>query len=299
MRLDPRMLRQFLAVCREGSISRAAKSEHVSQPSVSMAIGQLERVLGVKLFHRTHKGVLLTSAGEALKLKALAIENLLVTAQEEIKSLADEVSGPLHIGGTPGAMSSVMGEVIREFCGKYPSFKIKLTECHEATAHRLLKTYDLDIAILTAGPYSLSDDFTELPLFSDSLLLVTGKANSHLPDHVNIAELARHRWLLPDKVSGFKHQINTLFLDNDIPLPSNVIYTDSLLTLKRILINSDYLAILPRDVVKSELESRQLRSIEINNFDSRRRVGLIWLAERDLSPFAKAFVGHASECIYS
>ena len=58
MRLDPRMLRQFLAVCREGTISGAAKAEHVSQPSISMAMNQLERVLEVKLFQRSSKGMI-------------------------------------------------------------------------------------------------------------------------------------------------------------------------------------------------------------------------------------------------
>ena len=108
MRIDPRTLRLFLAVCREGTISGAARAEHLSQPSVSVAINQLERVLATKLFERNRQGILLTPAWEALKIKAQAVDSLLISAQEEIKLLAEDIGGPLNIGGTPGALASVM-----------------------------------------------------------------------------------------------------------------------------------------------------------------------------------------------
>lgn len=298
MRLDPRMLRQFLAVCREGTISGAAKVEHVSQPSISMAMSQLERVLDIKLFERNPKGISLTAAGEALRLKAIAVESLLVTAQDEIKLLAEKINGPLHIGGTPGALASVMGRVITSFCEEFPHFRLKLTECHEETAHRLLKAYDMDIAILTTGMSNSPDDFCEQPIFSDSFALMVGRANADMPQSVHLSELTEARWLMPDKIGGFKHQINALFLNNQLSPPTNVIFTDSILTSKRILIHSDYIAILPTEVVKSELANGMLRAINIENVQSRRKVGLLWLAERELSPFAKAFIEHATKYDY-
>lgn len=294
MRLDPRMLRQFLAVCREGTISGAAKAEHVSQPSISMAMNQLERVLGVKLFQRSSKGVVLTSAGQALRLKAMSVENLLETAQNEIRLLADKVNGPLHIGGTPGALSSVMGHTISSFTEKYPTFNLQLTECHEERAHHLLRTYKLDIAILTTGMSNASEEFSELPLFSDTFALIVGRNNDHLPEKIRLEELNTLRWLMPDKIGGFRQHINALFLNNHISLPKNVITTDSILTAKKILINSDYISILPREVVETELQSGLLRAINIENVKASRKVGLLWLADREQSSFANAFIEHAS-----
>ena len=298
MRLDPRMLRQFLAVCREGTISGAAKAEHVSQPSISMAMTQLERVLDVKLFQRSSKGMVLTSAGKALKLKAMSVENLLQTAQYEIRLLADQINGPLHIGGTPGALSSVMSQVLGSFCEHYPTFNLQLTECDEDSAHHLLKTYKLDIAILTTGMASPPEEFCEETLFSDGFSLVVGQANSHLPNEVKLESLCTMRWLMPDKIGGFRHQLNALFLAHYASLPKNIVVSDSVLATKQILINTDYIALLPTELVKTELECGLLRAIDVVNVTANRKVGLLWLAERQMSPFAQAFIDHASHFTY-
>ena len=297
MRIDPRTLRLFLAVCREGTISGAARAEHLSQPSVSVAINQLERVLATKLFERNRQGIQLTPAGEALKIKAQAVDSLLLSAQEEIKLLEDEVGGPLNIGGTPGALASVMGKVISSFSKEYPRFNLRITECHDAKAHQMLKNYELDLAILTSGMTSSSDSFCELPVFSDPFSIVVGEANYHLPEKLNLRQLASARWVLPDKVGGFRRQIDALFISSDAAIPNNVISSDSLLSTKYIVRVSDYITILPREVVKSELENGSLRAIEIDGINFKRKVGLLWLAERKLPAIAQAFIDHTVQCL--
>ncbi len=64
--MDLRRLGLFLAVVDEGGMTRAAEAQHVSQPSVSQAVRELEAELGTALFHRVGRGLVLTPAGEAL-----------------------------------------------------------------------------------------------------------------------------------------------------------------------------------------------------------------------------------------
>ncbi|MDG6098439.1 LysR family transcriptional regulator [Alteromonas sp. ZYF713] len=297
MRIDPRTLRLFLAVCREGTISGAARVEHLSQPSVSVAINQLERVLSTKLFERNRQGIQLTPAGEALKVKAQAVDSLLNSAQEEIKLLADDISGPLHIGGTPGALASVMGKVISSFSQEYPRFNLRISECHDAQAQGMLQNYEIDLAILTSGMTNSQDIFCELPVLTDPFSIVVGKAHTHFPEKMNLRQLASERWVLPYKVGGFRRQIDALFINSDAAIPSNVISSDSLLTTKSIVRSSDYITILPREVVKPELENGTLRSIEIEGIAFKRKVGLLWLAERKLPKIAQAFIDHTVQCL--
>ena len=297
MRIEPRTLRLFLAVCREGTISGAARAEHLSQPSVSVAINQLERVLATKLFERNRQGILLTPAGEALKIKAQAVDSLLISAQEEIKLLAEDIGGPLNIGGTPGALASVMGKVINSFSEQYPKFNLRITECHDAKAQRLLKSYELDVAILTSGMTDSPEDFCELPVMTDPFSIIVGQANKDLPDMMNLKQLAAARWVLPDKVGGFRRQIDALFINSDAALPGNAISCDSLLTTKSIVRSSDYITILPNEVVKSELENGSLRAIKIEGIAFQRKVGLLWLAERKLPAIAQAFIDHTVQCL--
>jgi molybdate transport repressor ModE-like protein len=82
--IDPRALRTFHQVCQTGSISGAARSLNISQPSVSAAIAQLETRLGAKLFERTRAGIVLTPAGEALEARARMLDHLLRDAEHEV-----------------------------------------------------------------------------------------------------------------------------------------------------------------------------------------------------------------------
>lgn len=292
MRIDPKALRLFLAVCKEGTISGAARAEHLSQPSVSVAISQLEHVLKVKLFDRFRQGIQLTPAGEALKSRAQAIDNLLTSAQQEIKLLEHNISGPLVIGGTPGALASIMSKVISSFIDNYPRFELRILERPDLVIHEQLKNYEIDLAIVTSGMNETPDDMEELAVLSDPFSIIVGKANQHLPDKMALPDLANARWVLPDAVGGFRRQVDALFISTESPIPGNVIRSDSLLTTKSVVRSTDFVTILPREVVLPELLSGSLREIKIRGVSFQRNVGFLWLKERKLSALAQAFVDH-------
>ena len=177
MRIDPRTLRLFLAVCREGTISGAARAEHLSQPSVSVAINQLERVLQTTLFTRNRQGIELTQAGIALEMKARAVESLLHSAQEEIQLLAEDIGGPLTIGGTPGALSTTMGRFIGGFSAEHPRFKLRILERPDAVVQNMLRSYEIDLAIVTSGMRESNEEFREQPVLSDPFSVIVGPGN--------------------------------------------------------------------------------------------------------------------------
>lgn len=297
MRIDPKTLRLFLAVCKEGTISGAARAENLSQPSVSVAISQLERVLKVKLFGRYRKGIQLTPAGEALKIHAQAIDNLLESAQKEIKLLEHDMSGQLVIAGTPGALSTIMSKVISSFVKVNPKFELRLLERPDLIIREQLKNYEIDLAIVTSGMNETPDDMEELVVLSDPFSIIVGQANAHLPDEISLAQLAEARWVLPDAVGGFRRQVDALFINAGFAMPINVIRSDSLLTTKSIVRNSDYVTILPREVVLPELQTNSLREIKITGTQFQRKVGFLWLKERKLSVLAQAFIEHTRKTL--
>jgi len=290
MRIDPRTLRLFLAVCREGTISGAARAEHLSQPSVSVAINQLERVLQTTLFTRNRQGIELTQAGVALEMKARAVESLLLSAQEEISLLAEDIGGPLTIGGTPGALSTIMGQVIGGFSAAHPRFKLRILERPDAVTQNMLRSYEMDLAIVTSGMREPSDEFHEQPVLTDPFSVIVSGSNTSLGDSVHLSKLTEHRWVLPDAVGGFRKQIDALFINSDVKPPSNVILSDSILTTKAIVKNSDYITILPNQLVKTEVQASSLRAVSIEGINFQRKVGLLWVANRQLTPIAQAFV---------
>jgi len=292
MKINPRDLRLFLAVCREGTISGAARAEYLSQPTVSVAISQLERVLDTKLFDRYRKGIELTPAGEALRHRAEAIEQLLVFAERETQLIKENLIGPMTIGGTPGALSILVPRVLDSLVSQHPGFELRVLEAPESDLLDQLRHYSIDLAVVTTGIQETPEEFEELPIIRDPFTLVVGNQNSHLPDKVSLPDLLDARWVLPDAAGGFRRLIEALFINVKCPLPSKAVRSDSLLTTKSIVRDTDYVTILPREVVKTELEAGILRAIDIRNLSFERKVGLIWLKERGFSPLTEAFVDH-------
>ncbi len=111
--IDPRALRTFLAVCRANSISGGARLLNISQPSVSIAIAQLEQSIGATLLERSRAGIALTAEGRVLLRRAQAMEGLLKDAEEELRLSRQGIAGPLRVGGTPGALVSLLPGAVR------------------------------------------------------------------------------------------------------------------------------------------------------------------------------------------
>ncbi|MBQ4369872.1 MAG: LysR family transcriptional regulator [Oscillospiraceae bacterium] len=98
--MELRVLRYFLAAAREGSITRAASQLHVSQPTMSRQIKELEQELGVKLFVRTNYSVKLTEEGRKLARRAEDIVDLADKAAAELKAREEVPHGDVFIGAT-------------------------------------------------------------------------------------------------------------------------------------------------------------------------------------------------------
>src|SRR6516225_3020025 len=101
MPMEMHQLRYFVAVARTGSFSRAAGQCHVSQPSLSQQIQELERGLGQRLFDRLGRRAALTDAGRLLLDRALAILGTVEDAERRLREADDPQGGRLSVGVLP------------------------------------------------------------------------------------------------------------------------------------------------------------------------------------------------------
>lgn len=96
--MELRVLRYFLAVAREENITRAAKLLHITQPTLSRQLMQMEEDLGVVLFHRSKHHIILTDDGMLLRRRAEEIVSLADKTERELQRKEDAVSGEITIG---------------------------------------------------------------------------------------------------------------------------------------------------------------------------------------------------------
>ena len=285
--IDPRALRTYLAVCRAGSISAAARVLCLSQPSVSVAIAQLEHQLGAVLFERKRSGVVRTPAGEALLRQAEAMDGLLREAHREVALARDGIHGPLRVGGTPGALVSLLPEALSRLERADVKLAARVVERPDSSLVDLLRRREIELAFVTTGLETPPADITERGCVRDPFDLVVGRAHDHLPEVVALREVSHLPWVLPDAVGAFRRQVDALFMAADVPVPPDVIRCDSLLTTKALVRAGRHVTVLPRRVAAAELSIGVLRAVRLTDVAMERTVGVRYLRDVALSEGAR------------
>ena len=125
--MEVRTLTYFLEIAREGNMTRAAETLHVSQPTLSKAIKELEEELGKKLFIRHRVSVELTDEGMLLRKRAEEILEMVSKTEEEFQALDDITGGDIYIGCAESYLIKYLGDAIKEFQEQYPDFRFHLT----------------------------------------------------------------------------------------------------------------------------------------------------------------------------
>lgn len=168
--MDIKQLHYFVTVSDLLSYSKAAQKLHISQPSLSNAIKNLEQEIGSPLLERNTRKVELTDAGKILYKKSVLLlsqMNMLKKEMEEVKQIG---SGELIIGIIE-SVKHWIPKVIREYQGRFPSINIKLIEVLSGKAVKeSLRKYQTHLLITNQSIHE--DDIESIPLYDEKLVLV-------------------------------------------------------------------------------------------------------------------------------
>lgn len=146
--MDIRVLRYFLTVAREESISGAAASLHVTQPTLSRQLMDLEEELGKKLFHRGNRKITLTDEGMLLRKRAEEIVDLVKKTEAEITATTEIVSGDIYIGGGETDAMRLIARVAKDLQRDYPQIRYHLFSGNADDVTERLDKGLLDFGIL-------------------------------------------------------------------------------------------------------------------------------------------------------
>ena len=146
--MEIRVLRYFLAVAREGSITKAANYLHLTQPTLSRQLQDLERKLGQKLLLRSQHSVSLTSEGHILRQRAEEIIDMVDKTEQEFHSIKDVIAGTVYIGSGESHTIKFITDIIKDIQKQYSEIKFDLVS---GNAEDLIEKLDkglLDFAVL-------------------------------------------------------------------------------------------------------------------------------------------------------
>ncbi len=157
--METRLLRYFLAVAQEKNITRAAESLHISQPSLSKQMTELEQRIGKRLFIRGKRSLALTDDGVLLYRRADEILALMQKTEEELSSGAARICGEIAIGGTPTASVMKAAAALR---GEHPDVRFRFYSGDATDVTERLEHGSLDFAVLLEPVDSAKYDYRPL-----------------------------------------------------------------------------------------------------------------------------------------
>ncbi len=152
--MDLRQLRYFTAVVDEGGMRKAATAVHVSQPSLTTAIQNLEADLGVTLFARTGRTVQPTAEGYHFYKRARALLAQAETTKAEMRSFKALEKAEIRVAAPITIASYVLADPIGKFLEIYPSIKLSLKQMSGHEVESALLVGDIDIGVLSRQPRS-------------------------------------------------------------------------------------------------------------------------------------------------
>lgn len=189
--MELRLLRYFLAVARVKNITRAAEALHVSQPTLSKQLSDLEHELGHRLFDRGVRTITLTGEGQMLERRAREIVELADIAVKELKGGSGEMSGAIRIGAGEVRGMRTVADAIKSIREKHPAVTVVLKSGNADDVRLHLKRGLVDIAIFVGtGDYSECHAI-ELPDANRCGLLVN---DTH--------PLAKRKFIAPEDLDG-------------------------------------------------------------------------------------------------
>lgn len=170
--MEKNQLIYVLEIAKCGNITKAAENLHLSQPSLSNQIIQLEKELGIPLFERSRKRVYLTEAGEIFAREAASIIRDFTSLKQLMEEYAQQKKGCIRIGALSIMCSLKIPEFVSDFSRQHPDIELSILESGSAALLHALKEKKIDVAfvIMEQSP-SLSEQQTALKLFDSNIMV--------------------------------------------------------------------------------------------------------------------------------
>ena len=293
--METRLLETFVAVAEELHFRRAAQRLHIAQPAVSGQIRRLEDELGVQLFIRDRRKVVLTEAGRAYLGEARTILQRVALAQQVARRAKRGEIGSLTLGYSACNIHSVFPEAVRLYRERFPRVVLEMREMVTAEQVKALLGGHIDVGLVTlpvAAEGLRVETVLEEPLMAalpDNHPLASSNAQVMLEDLADEPFVFFPRWQAPgvhDLITGVCREAGFV--------PQVVMETNSMQGIVGLVAAGIGVSLLPLNPSESWLQRPGLICKETAHFDIRVEMALAWRSEYE-TPVLKGFLEVARE----
>jgi len=288
MAINLHQLKIFHTVARSSSFSRAAAELLISQPSVSIQVGELERQLGADLFELVGKSVRLTEAGRVLDDYAARILALIDEARGAVDELKGLRRGRLLLGATPTPGTYVLPPLLGRFKEQYPGIEIILHIKETRRIQEMLLAHELDLGVV--GGKVGFPDLESSVFLTDELVLVVAPSHrfAALPA-VRGADLAGEPFILRERGSGNREVVDDALHQAGVHV-TPVFELEGAEMVKQAVAANLGISILWRCAVDLDVAAGRLRRVPVDGLEMKRAIWLVRRRDDRRSRAAQAFL---------
>ena len=287
-----RHLRVFLAVYQTQNVTRAAERLHMTQPTVTRAVQELERYYGVRLFERINRRLYITQSGRQLYARAVHIVGSFDRMEKELKNW-DEF-GLLRIGATPTLASVLLPKTLMTFEKKHPKLRVRCSVENGTHLQEALADDRLDFALIegeVAAEHLHAEPFSEDRLI---LLLPPDDPRRNAPA-LTLRELAESPLLLREKGSMGRSVLDRVFAAHDLPLEPLMesISTHAIIQAVHAGLGISF---LPQRLIRHSVESGFVATRAVDDEPFVRRNFAVWHEDKFLTRSARELLEDFRRC---
>lgn len=287
--MEIRQLKAFVAIAETNTFTAGARRMNVTQAAISMQIRQLEEEVGVPLFTRTPRRVILTEGGERLLERARRIIREHNTALEEIAEIAGAEYGRLRIGSASAMFAtSQLPEILEKLKTKFPNGEITVNSGTSQILVDKILHGEIDIAFISLPVESVNIQ-TEL-LVSDEIVAIAHPSHPLANQKViSLASLANESLILGEKGGNTRRMIDDFFAVSGIK-PKIAMELSRQSAINRMVENQMGVGIAGANAISQEVKSGKLVAWMIEGAEIRWELGLGRLRGGYYSPICKEFM---------
>jgi DNA-binding transcriptional LysR family regulator len=282
-----RQLEVFLGVAQAKSFSRAAERIHLSQPTLSEHMRELEEELGVRLFVRHPRSVSLTEAGRIFGDYATRVVATLAAGRQALAELNGLQQGSLVVGASTTPGTYVLPALIARFRQAYPGITVALRIANSRIVEERVRDGDVDVAVIGGHMLGPGERCVAAGIVDELRLIVSAK--HPIGETISRAKLSREPLLIREEGSATRQVTERALREAGITVRP-AMELDHTETIKRAVVAGLGIAFVSRYAIEDEVRAGRLRVVGVEKLKIRRHFHVIHDERRPLSASARAFV---------
>jgi DNA-binding transcriptional LysR family regulator len=270
----------FICVCDENNMTRAAAKLHMTQPSVSLAIRELEMHYKVLLFERLGHRLFITDAGRRLLIYARHIVNLNHQAESAMHAFGDFYT--LRVGASVTIGESVLVDLLQYMYKVNPRQEI-FSEIHNtAELEAMLLKDELDMALVEG---KIQSEYLLIqPFMLDELIFIISPHSEFLKKgEITASNLSELRFFIREGGSGTRNLFESIMNQMDIKIRIAGVYNNPE-TIKKAVMAGLGASVISRRAVSHDLAQGNLASFEVKNIAFKRKFSIVYHKNKYISP---------------